>query len=97
MNRRSSNVECPLCRDTLSVSRTPEPAFLEGRILPLLAIQTHYCWVCEITFRRFSWRRPREYPKIRDRRPLQQIDFDRALSDLQARIHSAEEGRQTSH
>ena len=77
----------------LPVSRTPEPAFLERHVMPLLAIQTYYCWVCDITFRRFSLTKPSKYPKLRDRKPLQQVDFDRALSDLQASMHSAEEDR----
>ncbi len=90
MKKRGNKVRCPVCRDPGALSQSLAPTFIERNILRLLNIQTYFCWVCEIQFKRISRTPPRKRPKLLDSKPRQHIDFERRLSELQARIHAAE-------
>jgi len=90
MRRRGRKICCPVCRDAGALSKSPVPTFIEQRVLRLLFIQTYFCWVCEVQFKRFSRTPPRKRPGLLEKQPQQQVDFELRLSELQASIHAAE-------
>ena len=93
MRRRGRKICCPVCHDPGALSQSPVPTFIEDKILRLLFIQTYFCWVCEVQFKRFSITPPRLRPSLLEKQSRKQLDFELKLSELQASIHAAEANR----